>query len=124
MHWLLWIMTWILVPPKEGVHQIITNKEKWVLNEAVHYSDTHLGHILQRRYNQGRDSRTYKFENIAEIQCFKENLHKLQLLEYLQNDSICLSKRQLAAALYLDDKEDNINHMLRGGLLDDWDYEF
>ena len=62
MHWLLWIMTWILVPPKEGVHQIFTNKEKWVLKEAVHYSDTHLGHILQRRYNQGRDSRTYKFE--------------------------------------------------------------
>lgn len=124
MHWLPWIMTWILVPPKEGVHQIFTNKVKWVLNDAVHYSDTHLGHILQRHYNQGRDNRTYKYEDEAEIQCFKENLHRLQLLEYLKNDSTCLSKRHLAAALYLEDEEDRINHMLRGGLLDDWDFEF
>lgn len=121
MHWLVLIMTWVLGPLNgKGSHRELVDKEKWVLNEAVHLSDSYLADILQRRFNQGKDTRAIFTDDEEEMQRFEENFQKLQLLEYLENNNISFLKKTDFATMYLEDRLPNI---MRGGLLDDWDFE-
>tara|TARA_Y100000816_G_scaffold67659_1_gene45125 strand:- start:71 stop:451 length:381 start_codon:yes stop_codon:yes gene_type:complete len=124
MHWLVLIMAWVLGPLNDkGSHRELVDKEKWVLNEAIHLSDSHLADILQRRFNQGKDTRAIFTDNEEEMQRFEENFQKLQLLEYLENNSTSFLKKTDFASMYLEDFEDRLPNIMRGGLLDDWDFE-
>lgn len=124
MHWLLLFMAWVLGPLNDrGISRELVEKEKWVLDEAVHLSDSHLADILQRRFNQGKDTRAIFSNNEEEMQRFEENFQKLQLLEYLENNNISFLKKTDFATMYLEDFEDRLPSIMRGGLLDDWDFE-
>lgn len=124
MHWLVLIMAWVFGPLNDkGSHRELVDKEKWVLNEAIHLSDSHLADILQRRFNQGKDTRAIFTDNKEEMQRFEENFQKLQLLEYLENNSTSFLKKTDFATMYLEDFEDRLPNIMRGGLLDDWDFE-
>ena len=57
------------------------------------------------------------------MQRFEENFQKLQLLEYLENNNISFLKKTDFATMYLEDFEDRLPSIMRGGLLDDWDFE-
>ena len=123
MIWKYLLCTWLLPKPVPlGTHQLLTIKEKWVLNDAIQLSDTHLLQILDRKNNQGYDNRTIKQEDTS-LEIFEEFYQKQLLLNFLQDESISFIHRSKYATEYL---EDNFppNPILSGGLLDDWEWDF
>ena len=111
---------WVL-PPPVPFGNFNELKDKWVLTDAVQYTDTSILDILDRRLNQGKDNRTQPVE-IDKYNILEENYQKKILLDFLNNPNISILIRAQYADEYIQETVGKTNPMLRGGLLEDWDF--
>lgn len=122
MYWLLIAMGGYVFPPR-GSSQNLVTKEKWVLNNPILLSDRHLGDILERRRNQGKDMR-FPENDTSNSDTFRQLYYKLFLLQYLENPNVPFPYKEEKAKEYCDSMDTIAPNLLKGGLMDDWNFEF
>ena len=122
MYWLLILMGGYVFPPR-GSSQNLVTKEKWVLDNPILLSDRHLGDILERRRNQGKDMR-FPEKDTSTSDTFRQLYCKLLLLQYLENPNVPFPYKEEKAKEYWESMDSIAPNLLEGGLLDDWNFEF